>query len=107
MSFGFKVEGLDEAINEINKLSKGIEPQELAYWTRTIENTAKSMCGDNGNDIGLKHTQGTSFNISYNDLKSRDCIIGAIQSHLSSMPLLLQGVFEKLATDLRNGTLNQ
>jgi hypothetical protein len=101
---GIKVEGLDEAIKGLNDLAKSIEPQEIERWMRTVENAARTMCGNEGNSISLKRIQGNSFNIS-GDANSRDCIIRAIQFHLHSMPIFLRGIFEKLMVDLRSGRL--
>jgi hypothetical protein len=100
---GIDGKGFEEALKGINELGKRLNPLELARWTNTIDNTAKQLCPKKRGDIQVKHTQGIEFNISYNDKESRDCIIRAIESHIRSMPPLLQVVFEKLLKDLKDG----
>ena len=34
MEFGIKVKGMDDIMRSIDKLSKGIDPQELAGWAK-------------------------------------------------------------------------
>ena len=103
MSFGIKVTGLKEAIKGLDDLAKSIEPQEIEHWMTTVENTARTMCGNKGN-ISLRRIQGNKFNISA-DANSRDCIVRAIQFHLHSMPMMTRGIFEKLMDDIRSGRL--
>lgn len=103
---GIKVTGLDEAIKAINELARSIEPQEIEHWMRTVESTANTICGNKGNKISLKLNQGNIFDNSTNqnsdDPVARDCLIRAIQFHLHSMPVFVRGMFEHIASSLRN-----
>ncbi len=100
MEFGIKVKGMDDITKAIDKLSKGIDPQELARWAKTCETMARKLCNDNLSDIILR-SQGKELDISVKDKKSADCIIKVIESNLPLMPLFVQGMFAKLASDLR------
>jgi len=103
---GIDVKGLDEAIESLNKLAKGIDPQELGHWAKRIETMAKQLCNDSSNDISLKHIQGKELELSVKDRKSADCLVNAIETNLPSMSLFVQGVFSKLASDLREAKFN-
>lgn len=102
MRFGIDSSGFDEAKKSTDKLIEGVNQQEYDKWTATVESTAKQMCNDTKNEIELK-SQGKKLTWRYKDVKSRDCLIRAIEMHLSSMPLFLQGIFKKFAEDLREG----
>jgi arsenate reductase-like glutaredoxin family protein len=83
-----------------DRLSKGIDPEELARWCKTCETAAKKLCNDKLHDITLR-SQGRKIDVSLKDEKSADCLVKAIEINLSSMPLFVQSVFIKLASDLR------
>ena len=100
MEFGIKVKGMDDITKAIDKLSKSIDPQELARWAKTCETMARKLCNDKLSDIILR-SQGKELDISVKDKKSADCIIKVIESNLPLMPLFVQGMFAKLASDLR------
>ena len=100
MEFGIKVKGMDDVMKSLDKLSKGIDPQELACWAKTCETMARKLCNDKLSDIILR-SQGKELDISVKDKKSADCLVKAIESNLALMPLFIQGVFTKLASDLR------
>jgi hypothetical protein len=100
MEFGIKVKGMDDIMKSLDKLSKGIDPQELARWSKTCETMARKLCNDKLSDIILR-SQGKELDISVKDKKSADCLVKAIESNLALMPLFIQGVFTKLASDLR------
>ena len=42
MKFGVERKGFEEAIRELDKLAKAVNPEELAQWTKNVEATAKS-----------------------------------------------------------------
>ena len=87
-------------MKSLDKLSEGMDPQELARWAKTCETMARKLCNDKLSDIILRG-QGKELDISVKDKKSADCLVKAIESNLASMPLFVQGVFTKLASDLR------
>ena len=105
MEFGIKVKGMDDLMKSLDKLSKGIDPQELAHWAKTCETMARKLCNDKLSDIILR-SQGKELDISVKDKKSADCLVKAIESNLALMPLFIQGVFTKLASDLRQAKFN-
>ena len=43
----------------------------------------------------------------FKNQKSKECLIRAIDTHQNSMPSLLQGVFRKLADDIKAGRFNR
>jgi hypothetical protein len=92
-------------MRSIDKLSKGIDPQELARWAKTCETMAKKLCNDKLYGIILR-SQGKELDVSIKDRKSADCLVKAIESNLPLMPLFIQGVFTKLASDLRQAKFN-
>jgi hypothetical protein len=100
MEFGIKVKGMDDIMKSLDKLSKGIDPQELARWAKICETMARKHCNDKLYDIILR-SQGRELDISVKDKKSADCLVKAIESNLALMPLFVQGEFTKLASDLR------
>lgn len=108
MKFSIDVKGLDEAISELDKLAKGLDPEEFARWIRTVEATAKELCEDSENKIVFKHIEGKKMEFSVKDKKSRDCLVKAIETHFNSMPMLIQGFYSVLKYKLTNlDKLNQ
>lgn len=105
MEFGIKVNGKDDIMKSLDKLSKGIDPQELARWAKTCETMAKKLCNDKLHDITLR-SQGKELDLSLKDKKSAECLVKAIESNIPLMPLFIQGVFTKLASDLRKSNFN-
>ena len=105
MKFGIKVKGMDDIMRSLDKLSKGIDTKELVRWAKTCETMARKLCNDRVSDIILR-SQGKDLDISVKDKKSADCVIKAIESNLPLMPLFVQGVFTKLASDLRQAKFN-
>jgi hypothetical protein len=92
-------------MKSIDNTSKGIEPQQLARWAKTCETMARKLCNDKLSDIILR-CQGKRLDVSVKDRKSADCLVISIEFNLSFMPLFVQGVFTKLACDLRQAKLN-
>jgi len=43
MEFGIK-KGMDDIMGSLDKLSKGVDPQELSRWAKTCETMAKKIC---------------------------------------------------------------
>jgi hypothetical protein len=105
MEFGIETKGMDEIMKSIDKLTKGIDPQELTHWSKRIEKIAKQLCNDKLSDITLR-SHDKELDLSVKDRKSADCLIKAIETNLPSMPLFMQGVFSKLASDLREAKFN-
>ena len=105
MEFGIKIKGVDDIMRSLNKLSKGIDPQELDRWAKTCETMAKKLCNDKLYNITLR-ARDKELDLSIKDKKSAQCLVKAIESNLPSMPLFIQGVFTKLASDLRQAKFN-
>lgn len=104
MEFGVKVKGMNNIMRSFDKLSNGIDPQELARWAKTCETMAKNLCNDNMHDITLRGRD-EELDLSIKDKKSAECLVKAIESNLPLMPLFIQGMFTKLASDLRGAKL--
>jgi len=104
MEFGIK-KGMDDIMGSLDKLSKGVDPQELSRWAKTCDTMVKKICNNRLSDIILR-SQGKELDISIKDKKSADCLVKAIETNLLSMPLFIQGVFIKLASDLREAKFN-
>lgn len=105
MEFGVKVKGMNNIMRSLDKLSNGIAPQELARWAKTCETMAKNLCNDKMHDITLRGRD-EELDLSIKDKKSAECLVKAIESNLPSMPLFVQGMFTKLANDLRQAKFN-
>ena len=105
MEFGIKVNGMDDVLRSLDKLSKGIDPQELERWAKTCETMAKKICNDKLHDITLR-ARDKELDLSIKDMKSAQCLVKAIETNLPLMPLFIQGVFTKLASDLKQAKFN-
>ncbi len=104
VKFGFDVQGMDDVMKCLNALGKSINSYELNQWACIIETTAREECKTN--TIRLT-AEGYSIHVQYDDERSKECIIRAINRHVHLMPLLLQGIFRKLANDMRSGAFTQ
>lgn len=100
MNSGIDGKGKDDVKKSIDELP--VDPKELAEWTNKIEATAKQLCNDSSDNIVFKHVDGVNLNFSVQDVQSRDCLIKALDTHLPSIPKLLQGVFDVFRNDLKN-----
>ena len=105
MDFSIESKGMDDIRKSIDKLSKGMDPQELGHWAKRIEKIAKKICDDKLSDITLR-THDKELDLSVKDRKSADCLVKAIETNIPSMPLFIQGVFIKLASGLREAKFN-
>jgi hypothetical protein len=99
MKFVVNVKGLDAALKSTNEFQR-IKQDDLNYWIKAIETTARQLCIDSDSRLEIKHSVGNEFQITLKDRQSLDCLINGIQIHLMSMPILLRGMFSKLATNL-------
>lgn len=106
MRFGLDVRGMDEVMNSMNQLGRGINSYELNQWAFIIESTAKQMCDESRNNIEL-NAQGNTLHFRYEDERSKECLLRAIERHLYLMPIMIQGIFRKLANDIRSGAFIQ
>ena len=105
MEFGIRVKGMDDIMRSLDKLSNGVDPHELARWAKTCETMAKKLCNDKLHDITLR-SHDKELDLSVKDKKSADCLVKAIENNIPLMPLFIQGVFTKLASDLRDAKFN-
>lgn len=92
-------------MKSLDKTSKDIYPQQLAYWAKTCETMGRKICNDKLSDIILR-TKGKHLDVSVKDRKSADCLVIAIEFNLTFMPLFIQGVFAQLAIDLRQANFD-
>ena len=106
MEFGIESKGMDKIMKSIDKLAIGLDPQELAQWARKIEAMARQLSKDSPNYIALKDTDGKELELSVKNRKSANCLVKAIETNIPSMSLFVQGVFSKLASELREAKFN-
>jgi hypothetical protein len=106
MKFGIDVRGMDEVMNSINQFGRGINSYELNQWVFIVESTAKQICNNIRSNVELK-AQGNTLQFSYEDERSKECLLRAIERHLYLMPIMIQGIFRKLANDIRSGAFIQ
>lgn len=92
-------------IESSDQLSNTVKQEELKRWTSMIERTAREICGDTLNNIILRNTGGTLFDLKFKEEKSADCLVQAIDRYIHSMPTYLQGIFQKLATEITQAKL--
>lgn len=105
MEFELKTKGMEDIMRSIDKLSKGIDPEELNRWAKTVETFAKKFCNDRLHNITLRSLD-RELDLAVKDRKSADCLVRAIETNLPLMPLYIQGVFTKLASELRQAKFN-
>lgn len=100
-----EVEGYDKAIKQTEKIMKDIDQlvpdmgAELVSNAEKILKRAKDICNDpNCLKIKKKRIEFTnnifSFEVTYEDGKSEECMIQAIKESLSSLPEWQKHVFE-------------
>ena len=105
MESGIKFKSMNEKTKAIDKFSKVSDSQELAWWAKTCETTARKLCNDRLSDIILR-SKGKELDIAVKDKKLADCLVKAIENNLSLMPFFVQGVFTNLVRDLKQATFN-
>ena len=91
---------MDEILKSISKIP--INHEQLGHWVRSVEITAKHLRNDRDNKIIFKYTEQKGVDYFLVDLKSRDCLIKAIEIHLPQIPEGLQGFFSVLKYNLKN-----
>jgi len=105
MEFGLKTKGMDNIMKSTDELAKGIDPQELNRWAKTVETFAKKFCNDRLYNITLRSLD-RELDLAVKNRKSADCLVRAIETNLPLMPLYIQGVFFKLASELTQAKFN-
>jgi hypothetical protein len=93
VEFGLDKKSFDQALKELGEIAKGVTPEQLEQWTKTIEATAKKLCDDSENKIVFQHAEGKEMKFSIKDKESRDYLVKAIETHLDTMPEMLRGYF--------------
>lgn len=106
MRFGIDISGMDDVMKSLRQLGRGVNSYELAQWASIIENTARHMCYEVKDNIEIK-AQGNVLHFRYEDERSKECLLRAIQRHLDLMPTIIQSIFRKLANDIRSGAFIQ
>lgn len=100
MSFNFRIEGLDEAIKEIEKLQKGTSLEYLELWCSRISNDVKLRASDEDIksfifDAKLGEDNNPQFELNFTE-GIGGLLIDIIKGYLSEMPITTRVVFEKL-----------
>lgn len=106
MRFGIDISGMDDVMKSLRQLGRGVNSYELAQWASIIENTTRHMCYEVKDNIEIK-AQDNVLHFRYEDERSKDCLLRAIQRHLNLMPTIIQSIFRKLASDLESGAYTQ
>lgn len=82
-------------------------PEELEQWLMSIETAAKSMSGDNGDNITFQYYSDQKIiRFFVKDAKSRDSLVKSVETHLPLMPESLQGFFSVFKYNLKNLEFN-
>ncbi len=103
MAFDIKIEGLDEAIRKLEEMKRGLEPDVFAQWVNTIEKTAKEICQDpDCKRITFKPVGDLRIDIRLADSSAVNCVIQAIQKHMSSMPLTTRAFYQEVIKQLES-----
>jgi hypothetical protein len=102
MRFGIDVHGMDDIMNPLRQQGRDMNTIELNQWAAIIESTAKQMCNEVRDSLELR-AQGTMLHFLYEDERSKECLIRAIERHLYLMPFIVQSIFRKLLSDLKSG----
>ena len=101
MRLGMDIKRLEEIIRELDNLAKGVNPEQLSQWTRTVEASAKKLCKNSRNKIVFRY-QSKKMRLSLEDKKSRDSLVKAIETHFDSMPFFVQGFLSVVKYTLIN-----
>lgn len=99
---GLEDRSMDEILESIIKIP--INYEKLAHWVMSVEITAKHIRNDRDNKIIFKCNEEMKIDYFLEDLKSRDCLVKAIEVHLPQMPETLQGFFSVLKYNLKKIT---
>lgn len=100
MESGLEDRSMDEILESISKIP--VDYEQLAHWVKSVEIVAKHFRNDRDNKIIFKYTGQKTVDYFLADLKSRDCLVKAIEIHLPSIPESLQGFFTVLKYNLKN-----
>lgn len=108
MSFDIRIEGLDEAIKEIEKLEKGISFEYLTFWCNRISNDvrlrgSKKLIESFTFNVKLSEDNNPQFELNYAK-ELRELLIDTIKEYLHEMPTTTQMLFEQLI-DMIEGKL--
>jgi hypothetical protein len=94
---GFKIEtkGLDDIQKMIKDIGKSIDPNTFTDWTDRVGRTAKQICNDpDCKRIKINKIAPGKVNFEFADKEAIDCVNQSIQSHLHSMPPIIQEEFK-------------
>src|SRR4030067_2611109 len=100
MSFGIRIDGIDDAISEIEKIQKSLCLEDLDFWCKRISNDVK-LKGQNDLgekfklEVALDEKQNPKFEISF-PLELTELVTDVIRSYLSEMPIITRGLFEEI-----------
>ena len=90
-----------ETLKTIDKIAAN--PDELAYWTTSVETTAKHMCNDMSDNITFIYCpEEKAMRFFVKNAESRDCLVKSVEIHLPLVPESLQGFFSVFKYNLKN-----
>jgi len=81
MEFKLKTKCMEDIMRSIDKLCRGIDPQGLNRWAKTVETFAKKFCNDRLHNITLRRLD-RELDLAVRDRKSADCLVRAIETNL-------------------------
>ena len=94
-------QGIQETLKTIEKIA--YNPDELAYWTSSVETTAKHMCNDMSDNITFMYCpEEKAMRFLVKNAESRDCLVKSVEIHLPLVPETLQGFFSVFKYNLKN-----
>lgn len=99
MSFGIKIDGLGDLIDELERMQDGLKPEQIDFWCKRISNDVRLKAPDQSKDLVMEvvtDEQGNpSIKLSYLP-KLKDLLIQTVKGYLDQMPTTTKAIFEKL-----------
>jgi hypothetical protein len=98
MSFGIRIDGVENAINEIEKMKRSLGIDDLDFWCKRISNDiklkAQNDAGEKLNlEISLDEKENPNIHLSFMP-ELTELIIEVITNYLIEMPQITRGIFE-------------
>ena len=107
MSFGIRIDGIDDAISKIEELQKSLSLEDLDFWCKRISNDVKLKAqNDLGErfklEVALNERQNPKFELSFPP-ELTELVIDVIRSYLSEMPIITRRLFEEIIRTIQKG----
>lgn len=107
VSFSIKIDGIDKAIAEIEKIRKSLYLEDLDFWCKRISNDVKLRAqNDLGErfklEVALNEKQNPKFDLSFPP-ELTEIVTDTIRSYLIEMPITTRGLFEEVIKTIQKG----